>query len=329
MSILCGNESILNPLQKSSLNKKALCDYVINVASGCLHSCVFCYVPSTPVIRTRTAHFKNQGVDDPQMDWGKYLFIRDNLVEQLEKQLSRKKTWEETPAGRGVVLLCSGTDPYQNGQTAAITRAAVETLLKYNKRVRILTRSPLWTKDLDILVHPNVTVGMSIPYLDDELTRQIEPGAPPPSVRLKAMYKGKRAGCRLYVAIAPTPPTMDYESFLGHLETLLTLEPEVMFWEPINARGSNGKRMMAAGLDFVQSIMKPQDWAKNFVNQWKMIEYAADCLGCKERLHIWTDSGLKNYVDSKLLEHWWYKPTVEHWVTSYSVTQLPNHSNIR
>lgn len=164
-------------------------------------------------------------------------------------------------------------------------------------------------------MHPNVTVGMSIPYLDDELSRRIEPGAPPPSVRLKAMYEGKKAGCRLYVAIAPTPPTMDYESFRSHLETLLTLEPEVMFWEPINARGSNGKRMMAAGLDFVQSIMKHQDWANNFVNQWKMIEYAADCLGCKNRLHIWTDSGLRSYVDSELLEHWWYKPTVEHWVT--------------
>lgn len=313
MIIQKGTEKIVNPLQQSALNKKGLCDYVVNVASGCLHGCTFCYVPSTPVIRARQAQFQEKGVENPQMDWGKYLFIRNDIPEQLEAVLSRKKTWHETNAGKGVVLLCSGTDPYQNQQTATVSREVIQTLLKYNKRVRVLTRGLLWTADLDILANPNVTVGMSLPYINDDLSRQIEPQAPPPSQRYQALLKGSKAGCRLYIALAPTPPMMGKDDFKKHLESLLLLNPEVIFWEPINARGTNGKRMIAAGLDFAKSIMERDAWANCFLKQWEAIEKAAENLGCIDRLHIWPDQELKSYVDSSILDYWWYKPTVEKW----------------
>ncbi|NWF61597.1 MAG: radical SAM protein [Fischerella sp.] len=313
MSIVKGTEEIIKPLQESELNKKGLCDYVINVASGCLHGCTFCYVPSTPAIRARQSQLKDKGVDNPQMDWGQYLFVRQEIPQKLEKILSRKKAWRETRSGQGVVLLCSGTDPYQNNQTASVTRSVVEILLKYNKKVRILTRSPLWVKDIDILKHKNVTVGMSLPYLDDDLSRQIEPHAPSPSLRYEAMLEGYKAGCRLYVAVAPTPPNMALDDFKRHLEKVMCINPEVIFWEPINARGSNGKRMVAAGLDFAASVMTKKSWAECFIRQWEYMETAATELGCFDKLHIWVDPGLKDYVDSKKLNHWLHKPTVERW----------------
>ena len=223
MSIVQGREKIVNPLQQSALNKKGLCDYVVNVASGCLHGCTFCYVPSTPTIRTRKAHLNSKGVQDRQMDWGQYLFIREEIPELLEKILRRKKSWRETDEGKGVVLLCSGTDPYQNKQTASVTQGAVKALLKHHKRVRILTRSPLWVNDLDVLKNSNVIVGMSLPYLDDELSRKIEPSAPPPTVRYKALQEGHQAGCRLYVAVAPTPPNMTLDDFKRHLEKIMSV----------------------------------------------------------------------------------------------------------
>ena len=313
MTIKQGTEPISNPLQQSALHKKGLCDYVINIASGCLHGCTFCYVPSTPVIRARQPHFKEKGVDNPQMDWGKYLFIREQVPEKLEDILSRKRIWHETPSGRGVVLLCSGTDPYQNKQTADITRRTVQTLLKYNKRVRILTRGLLWLNDLDILIHPNVTVGMSLPYLDDKLSRQIEPSSPPPSKRYKALLEGYKKGCRLYVAAAPTPPQITLKDFVEYLERIKEFEPEVIFWEPINARGTNGKRMIEAGLNFIESVMTKKKWAEYFVRQWEYIEEAAVTTGCLERLHIWPDQELTGYVELSTLEYWWDRPTVENW----------------
>lgn len=313
MPIVKGTEKIVNPLQESALNKKGLCDYVVNVASGCLHGCTFCYVPSTPAIRTKQAQLKEKGVNDPQMNWGQYLFVREEIPELLEKTLRRKKSWRMTPEGKGIVLLCSGTDPYQNKQTANVTCGAVQALLRHNKRVRILTRSPLWLNDLEVLKHPNVIVGMSLPYLDDELSRLIEPQAPPPSERYKALLKGHQAKCRLYVAVAPTPPSMTLDNFKEYLDKIMKFEPEVIFWEPINARGTNGKRMLAAGLEFTKNIMTKSSWAEYFKRQWDDIEAAAQDIGCLERLHIWPDPELRGYIDDAKLDYWLYKPTVEKW----------------
>lgn len=307
-----GVETIAQPLTESGLSKKGLCDYVVNVASGCLHGCKFCYVPSTPMIRMRQAHLKERGVDDPQMDWGSYLFIRDDLPEALERSLSSNRKWKQSEAGKGVVMLCSGTDPYQNSRVARVTRQAVQVLLKHNKRVRILTRSPLWLRDLDILVHPNVTVGMSIPHLDDELSRQIEPGAPRPSDRLKAMKLGHEAGCRLYVAMAPTPPMLEVAHFINILWQFEEFKPEVIFWEPINGRGTNGKRMLAAGLDWAKEIQSTDQWANNFLRQWMHVVCAAEVVHCFDRLHVWADKGLTPFCEENV-EEWFYKPTPEQW----------------
>jgi DNA repair photolyase len=308
-----GTEKIISPLQKSHLNKKGLCDYVVNVASGCLHGCTFCYVPSTPSIRTRQKYLKQKGIDDPQMDWGQYLLVRENLPDRLEQQLTKKRKWHETASGKGVVLLCSGTDPYQNPRVSEVTHQALVSLLRFNKRIRVLTRSPLFIRDIDLLIDPMVTVGMSLPHLDDQLSRLIEPNAPLPTDRLKALRRAKKAGCRIYVAIAPTPPNMSQVDFLKHLETLLTLEPEVIFWEPINARGSNGKRMLSAGLEFVNSVMSYESWAENFLRQWEFIEKAANALNCLDILHIWPDPGLKKILQHEKIDYWLFRPTVETW----------------
>jgi DNA repair photolyase len=253
------------------------------------------------------------------MDWGNYLFVREDVPVKLEEILSRKRTWKETASGRGVVLLCSGTDPYQNRATAKVTRSTVEVLLKYGKRVRILTRSPLWVNDLDILVNPLVTVGMSLPHLDDRLSRQIEPGAPLPSDRFNALIKGRKAGCRLFIAMAPTVPTHDFTDFYRYLKTIQSLEPEVIFWEPINARGTNGKRMIEAGLEWVDQVMNRQTWATNFVNQWQQVERAAYMAGwCEDLIHVWVDPELPNvklkgFDLEGLCKPWFSKPTPENW----------------
>lgn len=308
--MLTDTETIINPLSQSDLNKKGLCDYVINVATGCQHGCLFCYVPSTPQVRCHKPELQRRGVADPQMDWGNYLFVRSNLPERLEARLSSMRSWHTTPAGKGVVLLCSGTDPYQNLDTARITRQAVEILLKHGKRVRILTRGVLWLDDLDLLTHSNVTIGMSIPHTDQSLSRIIEPHAPSPRVRLQVLAKGKAAGCRVYVAMAPTPPAMTAIEFKEHLERLLELQPEVIFWEPINARGKNGSRMLNAGLDYQ---MSRKAWAQNFLQQWQWLDEAATALNCSSLIHAWPDAGLQGALDQAVLESWWYRPTVECW----------------
>jgi DNA repair photolyase len=155
---------------------------------------------------------------------------------------------------------------------------------------------------------------MSLPFWNDELSRQIEPKAPRTSDRIKALQAGREAGCRVYVAMAPTPPVLQSIDFLFLLDQLmLKIQPEVIFWEPINARGTNGQRMVNAGLEWAEEIMSRDAWAANFLKQWEWLEAAADRVGCRDRLHIWTDPGLKGYTDQQKIEQWWHRPTVEKW----------------
>lgn len=204
--LIRNTESIGNPLVLTGLSVKSLGDYVVNPATGCSFGCTFCYVPSTPGIRFRESHIREYGVADPQLQWGQYLIVRENLPQQLRKQVSNKRKWKHSEAGQGVIFMSSTTDPFQNREVCRITAEAIEILLEHGRRLRILTRSPLWLNYLSLLKHPNITVGMSLPYVNEELARQIEPNAPLTSDRYKALLKGSEAGVRTYVAIAPTPP---------------------------------------------------------------------------------------------------------------------------
>ncbi|WP_199328005.1 hypothetical protein [Cylindrospermum sp. FACHB-282] len=106
---------------------------------------------------------------------------------------------------------------------------------------------------------------------------------------------------------------MTLDDFKKHLSEIMKFKPEVIFWEPINARGTNGKRMIAAGLEFTTSIMTKNSWAEYFKRQWDDIEEAAKEVGCLDRLHIWPDPELRGYVDDAKLDSWLYRPTVERW----------------
>lgn len=309
-----GEEEIKNPLQRSKLDIKGLCNDVINPTKGCPFACAFCYVTSTPVIRTSKKQLHYLGVVDPLMDWGKYRILRKDIPQKLEKKLRGKRVWYETPSGRGVTLLSSECDPCQDLQVTEITMECVKILRRYNRRVRLLTRSPLWTKHLELLTDPGITVGMSLPHLNDQWGRQVERKAPLPSDRYEALLKGKKAGCRLFVAVAPALPMMKLSDFREHLDRLMLVEPEVIFFESINGRGPNIRRMIEAGLDFAEPLLNPKVRAEIFLKQWDEIEEAARQVGCLDRLHIWPDKSLKKYTDPIRVEDWLWKPTPEKWL---------------
>jgi DNA repair photolyase len=180
-------------LSESSLNSKSLCDYVINVATGCRHGCRFCYVPSTPQIRTRPDMLAAEAdVDDPQREWGDYVLYRDDLPERLDDHLARKRTWKETPGGQGVVGVSFHTDCYMDGRAGEIIRQVVEVLTSHDTCTRVLTRNPILAlQDLDVFraAGEYVTIGSSIPLLNADGVGAIEPHAPAPHHRLDGLQE--------------------------------------------------------------------------------------------------------------------------------------------
>lgn len=126
--------------------------------------------------------------------------------------------------------------------------------------------------------------------------------------------------------MAPTHSDMGYIEFKKDLKILKKLEPEVVFWEPINARGSNGKRMVEAGLAFAKSVMTHKSWAQCFIKQWVDVEKAAEDIDILDSLHIWPDRELVNSVPQSILDYWWYRPTSENWL---GLNQCANSNVLR
>lgn len=244
-------------------------------------------------------------VEDSQLEWGSYLLYRDDLPERLARKLNRKRTWDETEDGRGVVMISSGTDCYQDRRAAQITRGCVIELVNHGKPVRILTRSPAVVRDIDVFEAAEglVTVGSSIPCLDDEKVRSIEPGAPAPTTRLNALEEISKAGVPVYVSMSPTYPTQDREDLRNLLKTFKErLDPDVVFHEPINPRGGNFEMTVEAArqagqielADELAKLRNRDHWVEYSINQLTAVEELGEELDVP--VHLWPDKQLIKYA---------------------------------
>lgn len=306
---------------ESGLFHKSLCDYVINVATGCSHGCKFCYVPSTPNITARQEMLAEQAaVEDGQQEWGSYLLYRDDLPERLGRKLDRKEKWKQTDRGRGVVMLSSGTDCYQDRRTAQITRGCIIELVGHGFPVRVLTRSPAVVRDIDVFkwaVENSrdrdgqlIRIGSSIPCLDEEEVRAIEPGAPAPQARLRALKTVSDAGIPAYVSMSPTYPTQGRDDFDRLLREFADLGAEVVFHEPINPRGGNFQMTIDAAREAgevelaeeLERISNDRDyWVEYSLRQMEWAEELGDKHGVD--VHVWPDKQvIKQVGDEKARE---------------------------
>jgi DNA repair photolyase len=113
--------------------------------------------------------------------------------------------------GEGI-LIGSATDPYQPAERRfRITRRILEVLAEHpGLNVMIITKSPLVTRDADLLAriarHSRMRVQISLITLDRELARRIEPRAPTPDSRLRAIARLSAAGIQVGVNCMPVLP---------------------------------------------------------------------------------------------------------------------------
>lgn len=301
------------PFSKSALSEKRLCDYVINVATGCRHGCKFCYVPTTPAYRYHTDKFDRVDVEDVQREWGQYVLYRDDLPTHLEPVLKSfaseresTRTFETTPRGRGIFGISYGTDCYMDGRAGKITRQCVQLLAEYDHYARVQTRNPILAlQDLDVFQEAGeyVTIGTSIPTLDDEAAAAIEPAAPAPSHRLRGLKEFAKAGVQVFVSISPTYPTLDRADLRALLEAVAEVDPAVVFHEPINPRGANFEltKEAAAGAGaaelsqaLVEIDAREQRWIDYQLRQFHAVQDIGADLDLP--VYLWPDDQLINAV---------------------------------
>lgn len=300
-------------LSESALSDKYLCDYVINVATGCRHGCKFCYVPGTPNIRTRGEMLNETvGVENSQREWGEYVLYRDDIPDRLPGILDRKRTWRETEKGRGIVGVSFHTDCFMDPRAGDITAKVVETLADHGRYCRILTRNPtLAANYMDTFVEAGeyVTVGSSIPTLNEDHIRAIEPNAPPIQARLRGLERFADAGVPVYVSMSPTYPTLREKADMRRLMARLAdLRPWVVFHEPINPRGANYAMTVAAAeeagcddlADALTEVQGPGEWLRYACTHFEWVQNIADELDIPRQL--WPDKKLVGIAPTRVGE---------------------------
>jgi DNA repair photolyase len=167
-------------------------DYGMNLYRGCQHHCIYC--------------------DSRSLCYGIEAFDRDvlvkaNAVEVLESELSRKRK-------KGIIGTGSMNDPYMPLEDeVGLTRSALEVIASYGFGVHVVTKSDLVLRDTVILQKisrgAGSVVSLTITTVDDDLSRKIEPGAPPSSARLHALKALAEAGIETRIALMPTLPFIE------------------------------------------------------------------------------------------------------------------------
>ncbi len=191
---------------KTILSKSQVYPYVINPYTGCQHNCTYCY-----------ARFMKRFTGHKEL-WGQFVDAKLNAPDLLRREITRKK-----PDRVWVSGVC---DPYQPLEGKyRLTRQCLEILAGHGWPVTIQTRSPLVTRDLDILrTMCNLEVGFSVTTADDHIRQLFEPHAPPIQARLNALSDLHAAGIRTFVMIAPILPNAEplADLLVGKVDRYLT-----------------------------------------------------------------------------------------------------------
>jgi hypothetical protein len=172
---------LIEVITKSALVRSRIpgVQYVINPYTGCGHGCRYCYAV---FMRKYSKHHQAAA-------WGSFVEAKTNIVDVLRNELSRKRKI-------GTAMLSSVCDPYQPAERKyGLTRGCIEALREHGWGINILTRSPLVTRDIDLLkTCIDASVGFSIPTDDDRVRAILEPASPPIARRIEALQEVHAAG---------------------------------------------------------------------------------------------------------------------------------------
>jgi DNA repair photolyase len=170
-------------------------EWTLNPYRGCTHGCHYCYA------RRYQTQFE-LGADD---DFASIIFVKTNFVDVLRRELERP-SWT-----REYVALGTATDCYQPIEGHyKLTRGALIALAAFDNPAGVVTKGPMIVRDKDVLADLTAGAGcsvyISVPTVDEDAWRLLEPGTAPPLQRLRAVRELVGAGIRAGVLMNPIVP---------------------------------------------------------------------------------------------------------------------------
>jgi len=153
-------------------------NWTLNPYRGCTHGCHYCFA--------RRYHVQfEMNADD---EFASVILVKHNIVDVLRRELDRP-SW-----ARELVAVGTATDPYQPIEGHyKLTRQAIQALARGRTPISIVTKGPMVVRDRDVLKAlgdaAGCTVYMSVPTVDEDAWRILEPGTAHPLQRLRAVMK--------------------------------------------------------------------------------------------------------------------------------------------
>jgi DNA repair photolyase len=169
--------------------------WTLNPYRGCTHGCHYCFA--------RRYHVQfEMNTDD---EYASVILVKQNFVSVLARELDRP-SWT-----REQVAFGTATDPYQPIEGHyKLTRQAIQALTRGRTPMGLITKGPMIVRDIDVLVEharaARSAVYMSVPTVDEDAWRQLEPGTAHPLQRLRAVRALADAGIHAGVLMAPIVP---------------------------------------------------------------------------------------------------------------------------
>jgi DNA repair photolyase len=202
--------------------------WTVNPYRGCAMGCRYCYAAYT---------HEFMGIEGA--DFHSLIYVKTGAEEETERRLAAVVRSGET------IALGTATDPYQPAEAEAkVTRRFLEMVAPHrNVRLGIVTKGALILRDVDLLrkidQRSRLTVHVSLISPHVELTRKLDPWAPPPAVRIEVMRRLAEAGIETCLGLAPVLPGLtDDEASLDLL---------------LNRVAAAGVRRMFANVLFLRS----------------------------------------------------------------------------
>jgi DNA repair photolyase len=170
-------------------------EWTLNPYRGCTHGCHYCFA--------RRYHVQFEMDSDDE--FASVILVKRNFVEVLRRELDRP-SWT-----REQVALGTATDPYQPIEGHyRLTRDSIEALARAKTPIGLVTKGPMVVRDRDVLIDltraASCTVYMSIPTVDEDAWRILEPGTAHPLQRLRAVRELVDSGVNAGVLMAPIVP---------------------------------------------------------------------------------------------------------------------------
>ena len=190
-----------------------------NPYTGCDHACVYCYASSyiPKFFRCR-----------PKKD----------LIPRLKRETAKLKG--------ELISISNSSDPYPSLEAeTGLMRKCLEILSRCNCKIQVVTKSNIMVRDIDFLKKTQSMVTLTITTDNDNISKIIEPNAPPSSQRLKAAETLIRKGIPTSIRVDPIIPFANGNPE-NLVETLASIDVKHITSSTYKVKPDNWKRFSMA-----------------------------------------------------------------------------------